>query len=308
MIVFFGIRLAQAIPVLFLVASATFFLLRIAPGGPFDSEKRISADMQERLRDYYQLNEPVFVQYLEYMGNLLQGDLGPSFRYPTHSVNELIATSLPISLELAGYALLFALGIGVLAGIIAAVSPNTWRDHLPMGAAMIGICVPSFILGPLLILLFGVYLQWLPVAGWGITWTDRVLPTVTLGSAYAAYIARLTRGGVLDLVNQEFVRTAYAKGLTPTHVMTRHVLKGGLLPVVSFLGPAIAGLISGSFVVETLFHIPGLGRFYVQAAFNRDYTMVLGTTLFFATLIFMFNLLSDSVASWMNPRTRHHAS
>lgn len=304
---FLGIRLLQAIPVLFIVATTTFFLLRVAPGGPFDNEKRVSQDMQERLNDYYQLNEPLVTQYFQYLHNLLRGDLGPSFRYPAHSVNDLILSGLPVSLELAFYALLFALFIGISAGISAAMAPNTWRDHLPMGAAMVGICLPAFLLGPLMILLFGIYLQWLPVSGWGVSWTDRILPTVTLGSAYAAYIARLTRGGMLDIVNQEFIRTAYAKGLPATHVLLRHALRGGLLPVVSFLGPALAGLVSGSFVVETLFHIPGLGRFFVQAAFNRDYTMVLGTTLFFAGLIFLFNMLSDSIATWMDPRVRHRA-
>ena len=307
MISFLGARLLQAIPVLFVVTTATFFLLRAAPGGPFDAEKRISSDMLERLNDYYMLNEPLLDQYLSYMSNLLRGDLGPSFRYPAHTVNDLIITGLPISLELAFYALLFALFVGIPAGVSAATAPNTWRDHVPMATAMIGICVPALLLGPLLILLFGVYLQWLPTAGWGITWSDRILPTITLGSAYAAYIARLTRGGMLEVINREFVRTAYAKGMPTSRVLPRHVMKSGVLPVVSFLGPAIAGLISGSFVVETLFHIPGLGRFFVQAAFNRDYTTVLGTTLFFAALIFTFNMLADGIAAWMDPRIRQNA-
>jgi oligopeptide transport system permease protein len=308
MIILLLMRLLQVIPVLFVVTTATFFLLRAAPGGPFDNEKRVSADMLERLNDYYGLNEPLFSQYLQYMGNLLRGDLGPSFRYPAHSVNDLILTGLPISLELACYALLFALFVGIAVGSLASSAQGTWRDHAPMAAAMMGICVPALLLGPVLILVFGVYLQWLPPSGWGITWSDRILPTVTLGSAYAAYIARLTRGGMLEVINQEFVRTAYSKGMPAPYVLFRHVMKTGLLPVVSFLGPAIAGLISGSFIVETLFHIPGLGRFFVQAAFNRDYTTVLGTTLFYAALIFTFNMLADGIAAWMDPRARDNAT
>ena len=202
------------------------------------------------------------------------------------------------------YSILFALAVGLLAGILGALKPNTPLDYIPMSTAMIGICIPSIILGPSLILIFGIWLEWVPVSGWGYMPGDKLLPTLTLGTAYAAYCARLTRGGMLEILNQDFIRTARAKGLTEKMVVIKHAMQGGLIPVVSFLGPAIAGLLAGSFVVETIFQIPGLGRFYVEAAFNRDYTMILGTTIFFSAMIVFFNLLSDLAALWLNPRSR----
>jgi len=238
------------------------------------------------------------------MEDLAHGDLGPSFKYPGRSVNELIAAGFPVTAELGFYALLVALCIGGLAGIIAALKPNTAQDYVPMSLAMIGICMPSFLLGPLLVLIFGIYLDWLPVSGWGDIPGDKILPSITLGAGYAAYIARLGRAGMLEVLSQDYIRTARAKGLPEWQVVLKHSLRGGLIPVVAFLGPAFAGLLAGSFVVETIFQIPGLGRFYVQAAFNRDYTMILGTTVFLSVLIVLFNLLSDVLAAWMNPRLR----
>jgi oligopeptide transport system permease protein len=190
------------------------------------------------------------------------------------------------------------------AGLMAALKPNTWRDYVPMSLAMIGICMPTLLLGPLLVLVFGIELEWLPVSGWGDVPGDKVLPSLTLGAAYAAYVARLTRGGMLEVLSQDYIRTARAKGLPERVVIFKHALRGGIIPVVSFLGPAFAGLLAGSFVVETVFQVPGLGRFFVQAAFNRDYTMILGTTTFLAALIIIFNLLSDVLAAWLNPRVR----
>ncbi|MGB0450023.1 MAG: ABC transporter permease, partial [Porticoccaceae bacterium] len=233
-----------------------------------------------------------------------QGDFGPSFKYSGRTVNELIAAGLPVTAELGLYALLIALVIGVAAGVIAAIRPNTLQDYIPMSAAMLGICMPSFLLGPLLVLVFGIYLDWLPVSGWGDIPGDKILPSITLGAAYAAYIARLSRGGMLEILSQDYIRTARAKGLPEPLIIAKHALRGGLIPVVAFLGPAFAGLLGGSFVVETIYQIPGLGRFYVQAAFNRDYTMILGMTVFFATLIILFNLLSDMLAIWLNPKLR----
>jgi|TARA_B110000259_G_scaffold104696_1_gene120310 oligopeptide transport system permease protein len=217
----------------------------------------------------------------------------------------LIAAGFPVTAELALYALLVALVIGGVAGVVASLKPNTAQDYIPMSVAMIGICMPSLLLGPILILVFGVYLDWLPVSGWGDSPGDKILPAITLGAAYAAYIARLSRAGMLEVMSQDYIRTARAKGLPEWQVVSRHALRGGMIPVVAFLGPAFAGLLSGSFVVETIFQIPGLGRFYVQAAFNRDYTMILGSTVFLATLIVVFNLLSDILAAWMNPRLRN---
>lgn len=297
-------RLATAIPVLLAVITLTFFMVHSAPGGPFDEEKAVSPEVLIKLNERYNLDEPLMVQYFDYLGNVLQGDFGPSFRYPSRSVTELISIGLPITFELALYAILFALMLGIIAGVISSLRPNTAYDYIPMTVAMAGICVPSIILGPSLTLIFGIWLNWLPVTGWGDIPGDKILPTITLGTAYAAYCARLTRGGMLEILNQDFIRTARAKGLSEFRVVVVHALRGGLTPVIAFLGPAMAGLLAGSFVVETIFGIPGLGRFYVEAAFNRDYTMILGTSIFFSCLIIAFNLLSDLVAASLNPRLR----
>ncbi len=302
---FVGGRLLQAIPVILVVITVTFFLVRVAPGGPFDSEKAVIPEVKAALEAQYRLDLPLFEQYTAYLADLARGDFGPSFKYPGRSVNELIGAGLPVTAELGLYALLVAILIGGVAGVIASLKPNTVQDYLPMTAAMIGICMPTFLLGPLLLLVFGIRLEWLPVSGWGDIPGDKLLPSITLGAAYAAYIARLSRAGMLEVLNQDYIRTARAKGLPEWQVVVKHALRGGLIPVVAFLGPAFAGLLAGSFVVETIFQIPGLGRFYVQAAFNRDYTMILGTTVFLSTLIVLFNLLSDVLAAWMNPRLRH---
>ena len=297
-------RVFYAIPVLIIVATLTFFLIRLAPGGPFDSEKAVSPQVLKNLNEVYNLNAPLYEQYFDYMINAIQGDFGPSFRYPGRSVSEMIVTGLPVTLELAIYAIIFALVVGLISGIIAAVKKNTAFDYIPMAIAMLGICMPTFLLGPLLVLLFGINLEVIPVSGWDTLPGDKILPAITLGSAYAAYIARLSRGGMLETLNQDYIRTARAKGIPELRVILVHALRGGILPVIAFLGPAIAGLIGGSFVVETIFQIPGLGRFYVEAAFNRDYTMILGTTIFFSALIILFNLVSDIAVAFINPQAR----
>ena len=301
-------RLLQAIPVIFIVITATFFLVRAAPGGPFDAEKVVLPEVKRALEAQYKLDLPLHEQYFAYLGDLTRGELGPSFKYPGRSVNEILFSGLPVTAELGFYALLIALLIGVTAGVFASLKPNTRQDYIPMSLAMIGICMPSFLLGPLLVLVFGIYLEWLPISGWGAIPGDKILPSITLGAAYAAYVARLSRAGMLEILSQDFIRTARAKGLPEWLVVTKHALRGGLIPVVAFLGPAFAGLLAGSFVVETIFQIPGLGRFYVQAAFNRDYTMILGTTVFLSTLIVLFNLVSDVAAAWLNPRLRSQFS
>ena len=295
-------RLLQAIPVLLIVIGVTFVLIRQAPGGPFDDEKAVSPYVLQKLNERYNLNAPIHEQFIDYLGNVMQGDFGPSFKYPTRSVTEMIFTGMPVTFELAVNALIIALVIGILAGLLASLRPNTAQDYVPMSAAMVGICMPSFLMGPLLVLVFGIWLEWLPISGWGYSPGDKILPSITLGTTYAAYIARLTRGGMLEILSQDYIRTARAKGIPEYLIVIRHALKGGLIPVVSFLGPALAGLLSGSFVVETIFQIPGLGRFYVQAAFNRDYTMIMGTTIFFSVLIILFNLLSDILTVYLNPR------
>jgi len=303
MLRFVARRLLQMIPVLFIIATMTFFMLRLAPGGPFDSEKSVTPEIRKNLESYYGLNKPLYRQYYDYLANVIKGDLGPSFKYPNRTVNELIGESFPISAELGFWSLLVALAVGLPAGIISSLRPNTAMDYIPNSLAMAGICVPNFVLGPLLVLIFALTLGWARVSGWDEP-IDRVLPALTLGAAYAAYIARLTRGGMLEIFSQDFIRTARAKGASPLRIILKHALGGGLLPVVSYLGPAVAGLITGSFVVETIFQIPGLGRYFVNAAFNRDYTMVLGAVLFYGALIVVFNLIVDVVLVWMNPRLK----
>ena len=297
-------RIGIAIPVLLTVVTLTFLMVHSAPGGPFDEEKAVTPEVLAKLNEKYNLDQPLVVQYFDYLKGVVQGDFGPSFRYPGRSVTELISIGLPITFELALYSILFALAIGIFAGILGALRPNTPLDYIPMSTAMIGICIPSIILGPILTLVFGIWFEWLPVSGWGDMPGDKLLPTLTLGTAYAAYCARLTRGGMLEVLNQDFIRTARAKGLSETRVVIVHALRGGLTPVIAFLGPAMAGLLAGSFVVETIFGIPGLGRFYVVAAFNRDYTMILGSSIFFSFLIISFNLISDLIAAALNPKLR----
>ncbi len=297
-------QMASFIPVLFVIITLTFFLVRLAPGGPFSSEKALSAEALAQINAHYNLDAPLWRQYVDYLAGLSRGDLGPSMKQPSRSVSEWIVYKFPASLELGLYGLLFALCVGLPAGILAAWRPNTWTDQLPMALAMAGICIPNFVLGPLLVYVFSVRLQWLPVAQWD-GFAHKILPAVTLGAVYAAYIARLSRAALLDVLSQDFIRTARAKGLSEPRVVLRHALRGGLQPVVSFLGPAAAGIITGSFVVENIFRVPGLGTEFVKAAMNRDYTMILGTVLFFAVLIMLFNLAVDVVQAWLDPRLRH---
>jgi oligopeptide transport system permease protein len=245
-------RVLQAIPVLLLVATVTFFMVRAAPGGPFDKDRAIPPEVLTQLNKRYHLDDPLWKQYMDYMGNIVQGDFGPSFKFASHSVTELIAAGLPSTLELSLYAILFALLVGLPTGILAAIKQNTLLDYVPMSTAMIGICMPTFVLGPILLLVFGIWLGWLPVAGWGQVPGDKILPSITLGSVYAAYIARICRGGMLEILSQDYIRTARAKGLSTIRIVLVHALRGGITPVISFLGPAIAGLLAGSFVVESI--------------------------------------------------------
>ncbi len=303
MIRFITRRLLQAIPVLFVIITATFFMVRFVPGGPFTSEKAIPPEILRNLEAHFGLDQPLWRQYVNYLGRIVHGDLGPSFKYANRSVNEIIADKLPVSLELGGWALMVALALGLPLGIIAAVKKNTVIDYLCSTVGMIGICVPTFVLGPLLALSLGIYLNWFNVSGWYGP-TDRILPGVTLGFVYAAYIMRLTRGGMLEILNQDYIRTARAKGASELRIVLRHALRGGLLPVVAFLGPAVAGILTGSFVIETIFQIPGLGREFVNSAFSRDFTVVLGTVILYAALIISLNLVADIVQMWLNPRMK----
>jgi len=303
MLRFIARRILETIPVLFIIATVTFFMMRLAPGGPFDKEQATPPEIKKAVETYYGLDKPLFEQYLRVLGGYLKGDLGPDYKYPNRSVAELIAESFPVSLELGGLSLAVSLVVGLTAGLIAAIRKNSIFDYSAMSLAMIGICLPTFVLGPLLTLALAIHAHWFNASGWDFA-RDRVLPAMTLGFFYAAYIARLTRGGMLEILSQDFVRTARAKGASTARVLFKHALRGGIAPVVSFLGPAAAGIITGSFVVETVFNIPGLGRFFITSAFNRDYTLVLGTVLFYAVLIIAFNLFVDIVQVWLNPKLK----
>ena len=297
-------RLLTYIPVLLIVVIITFLMIHAAPGGPFDAERVASPEILDKLNEAYDLDKPLYVQITKYLVNAAQGDFGPSFKYPGRSVAELIMSGLPTTIELAFYSILFAIFLGVSSGLLASLYPGKLLDVIPMSISLLGICIPSIILGPVLVLIFGIWYEILPVYGWGDNPGDKILPTITLGTAYAAIFARLTRGGMLEVLGQDFIRTARAKGLTEVRIVLVHALRAGILPVISFLGPAIAGLLAGSFVVETIFQINGVGRFYIQAAFNRDYTMILGTSILFTFMTLTFVLLSDILASFLNPTLR----
>ena len=303
MLRFITSRLLQSLLALFLVITATFFMIRFVPGGPFTAEKAVTPEILRNLEAHYGLDKPLWRQYLDYLGSLARGDLGPSFKYPNRTVNEIIADKVPVSAELGGLALGFALVLGVGLGTVAAVRRNTWMDYTASTIGMFGISIPTFVVGPLLVLGFAIHLGWFNASGWYGP-LDRVLPAFVLGLAYAAPISRLTRGGMLEVLHQDFIRTARAKGASEFRVVTRHALRGGLLPVVSFLGPAVAGILPGSFVIETIFQMPGIGREFVNSAFNRDYTLVLGTVILYAGLIMTLNLVVDIIQAWMNPKVR----
>lgn len=301
-------RLLQLIPVLWIILTVTFFMSKAVPGGPFSAERQATPEVLAKLNEYYGLDKPVWQQYIAYVEKVARFDFGPSYTYQTDSVNDVIARSFPISLQIGALAFVIAVLVGVTAGVIAAVNKNKLWDYFPMSVAMIGICLPTFVLGPILALVFCLILKVAPVSGWyGLNYVPlhpAVMPAITLGLFYAANIARLTRGGMLDILNQDFIRTARAKGVPDHAIILKHAMRGGLLPVVSFLGPAFAGLITGSFVVEKIFNVPGLGQEFIKSVFNRDYPLILGTVVFFGTLIVFFNLVSDVVQALLDPKTR----
>ncbi len=303
MLRFITSRFLQSLLALFLVVTATFFMVRFVPGGPFTAEKAVTPEILRNLEAHYGLNKPLWRQYLDYLGSLARGDLGPSFKYPNRTVNEILGDKLPVSAELGAESLAVALILGIGLGTIAAIKRNTWMDYVASGFGMTGISIPTFVVGPLLVLALAIHAGWFNASGW-YTPADRVLPCLVLGLAYAAPISRLTRGGLLEILHQDFIRTARAKGASEFRVVTRHALRGGLLPVVSFLGPATAGILTGSFVIETIFQVPGVGREFVNSAFNRDYTLVLGTVILYAALIMALNLAVDVAQAWMNPKVR----
>ncbi|HWT77967.1 MAG TPA: ABC transporter permease subunit [Candidatus Methylomirabilis sp.] len=296
-------RVVGFLPVLFVIVSLSFFMMRLAPGGPFDQDRALPEQVRVNIEARYHLDEPLWRQYLRYLGDVARGDLGPSFRYPDRSVNELLRLGFPVSIALGLCALGVAIGLGGAAGILAGLKRNACSDYLSMGFALGGVSIPNFVLGPILMLVFALGLHWLPVAGWG-TWRHLILPSITLGTFYAAYVARLTRAGMLEVIGQDFIRTARAKGLREATVVLRHALPGAILPVVTYLGPASAAILTGSVVVETIFSIPGIGRYFVSSALNRDYTMVLGTVLVYSLLLIVFNLIVDVLCAYLDPRVR----
>ncbi len=297
-------RLLGALPTLFVLLTLAFFMIRLAPGGPFDTERRLPPEIEVNLKQKYHLDESLVKQYGRYLWNIARGDFGPSFKYQDVSVNKLIADGFSVSLRLGVLAMLAALLLGIGLGTVAALRQNRAADYGVMSLAMLGISIPNFVLAPLLILGLAVYLQWLPAGGLS-SWRHYLLPVLSLAMPQLAYIARLTRGSMIEVLRSNFIRTARAKGL-PTHlVILRHALPAAMVPVVSFLGPATAGIITGSVVIETVFGIPGLGRYFVQGALNRDYTLVMGVVLFYGVLIIAFNFLVDLLYAWLDPRVKY---
>ena len=298
-------RLAIAIPTLFVIVTAAFFLMRAAPGGPFDAEADLEPEVLANIRAAYQLDQPLLTQYFSFLQQAARGDFGPSLVYKDFAVTELIAIGLPVSITLGLTAKLVALLIGCLAGIAAALRQNSLLDHLIMGAAMTGIALPAFVTAPLLVLVFGLWLQWLPVAGWNDgAPANLVLPVIALALPQVAVIARLMRGGMLEVLRSNFVRTARSRGLKESTVVWRHVLPSAVVPLIGYLGPALAAVMTGSLVVELIFNLPGVGRYFVQGALNRDYPLVMGVVIIYASFILLLNLLADLAYAALDPRVR----
>ena len=305
MIRYFLSRLAGAIPTLFIIVTITFFLMRAAPGGPFDQEQTLPPEIMANLQSAYGLDRPIWAQFGRYLGALVHGDFGPSFKYKDFTVTELIRQGFPVTLELGLIALSVALMVGIPVGIFAALHHNTAADYATMSLAVVGIAIPTFVVLPFLGLLFGIYLHWLPVAGWEPgSIRHLALPTVALALPPLAYIARLTRGSMLEVLRSHFIRTAFAKGLPLRTVILRHALRPALVPVVSFLVPAVASIMTGSLVVESIAGLPGIGRYLVQGALNRDYTLVLGMVIIYSTLLIVLGLVVDLLYAWLDPRVR----
>jgi oligopeptide transport system permease protein len=296
-------RAISVILVVFVVATGTFILMHAIPGGPFKKEKALPPAVQRNIEERYKLNDPLWKQYTDYLRNLVRGDLGPSFKYLGRSVNDIIRDGFPVSATLGAWAILFALVVGVPAGIISALNQNKWQDNVVMAIAIIGVSVPNFVIATLLMYVFAVKLRWLPVAMWG-TPKHVILPMIALAGFPAAFFARLMRSSTLDVLSQDYIRTARAKGLSWYAVVVKHVVKNAILPVVTYLGPLIAGILTGSFVVENIFAIPGLGRYYVTSIYNRDYTTIMGVTIFYSAFLVLLNFLVDIAYGWIDPRIK----
>ena len=298
-------RFLGLFPTMLIIITISFFIIRIAPGGPFDAEKTLPKQIMENIEKKYHLDEPLVKQYARYMISVIRGDLGPSYRYKDQDVNYYIGKSLPNSLILGAIAMTFSLFLGITAGMISALRQNTWIDYLVMSIAIIGITIPLFVIGPVLVYIFAMKLGWLPTSGWftgRYGWVTLIMPVITLAADKFAYIARLSRASFLEILRSDYIRTAKAKGLKTSTILVRHVLKGGLLPVVSYLGPAFSAMLTGSIVVETVFRVPGLGKFFVQSAINRDYTLILGTVIVYSVILIIMNFIVDIIYAYLDPR------
>lgn len=298
-------RFLGLIPTLLVLITIAFFLIRVAPGGPFDREKVLPPEIQANLNEKYHLDEPLLQQYFRYLSQIVAFDLGPSYVYKDWTVNQLVARGFPISATLGGLAMLLAFVLGSLMGIYAAVRQNTLGDYSVMGAAMLGISIPNFVVAPLLVLVVAIYAGWLPAGGWDWSWRHMVLPVITLALPVIAYIARMMRGSMIEVLHSNYIRTARAKGLPEFIVIGRHALKPALLPVISYMGPAMAALLAGSVVIERIYTIPGLGSYFVQGALNRDYTLVMGVVVFYGVIIVILNFIVDLLYAWLDPRIRY---
>src|SRR6202161_4438059 len=302
---YFFTRLAGAIPTLFIIITITFFLMRAAPGGPFDQEQALAPEIKANLQRAYGLDQPLWTQYGRYLAAVLHGDFGPSFKYKDFTVTELIGQGFPVTLQLGVIAMVLALSLGIPLGTFAALHHNSAADYATMSLAVVGIAIPSFVVLPFLGLLFGVYLHWLPVAGWEPgSIRHLVLPVIALALPPLAYIARLTRGSMIEVLRSHFIRTAFAKGLPLHTVILRHALRPALMPVASYLVPAVASIMTGSLVVESIAGLPGIGRYMVQGALNRDYTLVMGMVIIYSTLLIVMGLVVDLLYAWLDPRVR----
>ncbi|MGP1419283.1 MAG: oligopeptide ABC transporter permease OppB [Sphaerochaetaceae bacterium] len=302
-------RLIGIIPTLLIIITLCFFIVRVAPGGPFDGEKRLPEVVKKNIEAKYHMDEPLIKQYGRYLLGVLQGDLGPSYKYKDHDVNFFIGNSLPNSMVLGVLAMSLAVLFGVALGVLAAVNQNSWVDYLSMGLAVIGISIPLFVICPVLQLVFAMRLQWFPTSGWfksGDSWTTVILPSVSLSFSYFANIARLMRSSMLETLRSDYIRTAKAKGMKRSTIIFKHAMKGALLPIVSYLGPAFAGIVTGSIVVEQVFRVPGLGKFFVQSSFNRDYTLIVGVVIVYSVILVVMNFIVDVVYSILDPRISYN--
>jgi len=299
-------RILEAIPTMLVLITVSFFLMRFAPGSPFSSERTLPPQVMANINAKYGLDKPVFDQYTTYLTNVIQGDFGPSFKYKDFTVNELVASALPVSAKIGAFAFVFALIFGVFVGTIAALKQNTWLDYSIMSTAMIGVVMPSFVLAPGLIYLFSIDLGWFPAGGWlDGSLKYMVLPVLGMSMLYVATFARITRGSMIETMNSNFIRTARSKGLSFPYIVMKHALKPAMLPVVSYMGPAFVGIITGSVVIETIFGLPGIGKLFVNAAFNRDYSLVMGVTILIGFLFILFNAVVDILLAYIDPKIRY---